>query len=676
MTNYKKIYFIVFFMIILISCNFFTDISQIATPTTIPTPTLTPTPLPSMPVEPGEANPNEPVFITGEIPYTSRFFLNTISRPFVLLEDQAGFVRRDREFQFTLNSQVIGPVVIHPDEKLTYSLSLPAVPQGTFVDVDNDSQVDTGVQVFAVAYWSNTWGDSFLERRDGTGWSTAYASTIADPNLDGEIQGGTLIIWAPDDQQEFPTSFGEDGLLFTQDDPVVPVPAGSSLVDLDQTPFRFYKESEPRLTLNEGVLATNDYSKDTYKDAFQKMFDKVSREYPFTEEKSIDWQALYQEYIPQVEAAKNKEEFYQAIRYFTYEIPDGHVRLSINPDVFYKEGGGGVGLVLTELSDGKVIASQVLSGKPASKAGIKPGAEILSWNDQPVLDAIETTIPYFSPYSTAQTQRIEQAEYLTRVPPGSRIDVTFKNPDEAQEKKVALKAEIEYDSLFMTIPGYNQDILALPIEASILDDSGLGHIRINTFSDDYNLMASIWDRQIQLLIDEKIPGLIIDLRENSGGSMSLALDFAGYFFDNEFTLYQSEYYSYESGEFETTELPAKVKPGPITFKAPVAVLVGPDCVSACEGFAFALQQNDRAIIFGNYPTAGAFGEVGRGQYQLPDDLSIQFPTGRPISMDGNIVIEGVGIEPDTLVPVTLESALGQVDSVLEAAVQALLEKIK
>jgi len=676
MTNFKKVYFIVFFIVILLSCNFFTDISQIVTPTTIPTPTLTPTPLLSKPVEPGEANPNEPVFITGDIPYTSRFFLNTISEPFVLLEDEAGFVRRDREFQFPINSQLIGPVVLHPDEKLTYSLSLPAVPQGTFVDVDNDSQVDTGVQVFAIAYWFNTWGDTFLEPRDGTGWSTAYASTMADPNKEGEIQGGTLIIWAPDDQQEFPASFGEDGLLFTQDDPVVPVPAGYSLVNLDQQPFRFYKESQPRLTLIEGVLATNDYSKDTYKDAFQKMFDKVSREYPFTVEKSIDWQALYQKFFPRIESAKNKEEFYQAIRYFTYEIPDGHVRLSINPDVLYKEGGGGVGLVLTELSDGKVIASQVLASKPAANAGIKPGAEILSWNDQPVSDVIEATIPYFSPYSTAHAKRVEQAEYLTRVPPGSRINVTFKNPDEVQEKQVSLKAEVEYDSLFLTIPGYNQDVLALPIEASILDDSGLGYIRVNTFSDDYALMASIWDRQIQLLIDEKIPGLIIDLRENSGGSMSLALDFAGYFFDNEITLYENKYYNSESGEFESTDSPAKVKPGPITFKAPVAVLVSPDCVSACEGFAYALEQEDRAIILGNYPTAGAFGEVGRGQYQLPDDLSIQFPTGRPESTDGTIVIEGVGINPDILVPVTLESTLGQVDSVLEVAVQALLEKIK
>lgn len=136
------------------------------------------------------------------------------------------------------------------------------------------------------------------------------------------------------------------------------------------------------------------------------------------------------------------------------------------------------------------------------------------------------------------------------------------------------------------------------------------------------------------------------------------------------------YYNADSGEFESTELPAKVKPGPIIYKGPIAVLVSPDCVSACEGFTFALHQDDRAIVVGNFPTAGAFGEVGRGQYNLPDNLSIQFPTGRPVSPEGDLIIEGAGVAPDIVVPVTKESALGEVDSVLNAAIQALLEKIK
>jgi C-terminal processing protease CtpA/Prc len=88
-----------------------------------------------------------------------------------------------------------------------------------------------------------------------------------------------------------------------------------------------------------------------------------------------------------------------------------------------------------------------------------------------------------------------------------------------------------------------------------------------------------------------------------------------------------------------------------------------------------MSQGDRSIIVGNYPTAGAFGEVGRGQYDLPDDISMQFPTGRPETPDGQLLIEGVGVIPDITVPVTEESVLGGSDTVLEAAVQAILDQV-
>ena len=66
--------------------------------------------------------------------------------------------------------------------------------------------------------------------------------------------------------------------------------------------------------------------------------------------------------------------------------------------------------------------------------------------------------------------------------------------------------------------------------------------------------------------------------------------------------------------------------------------------------------------------------MGRGQYQLPESISMQFPTGRPELPDSKVLIEGVGIVPDINVPVTEKSALGQEDAVLSVGVQALLKK--
>jgi C-terminal processing protease CtpA/Prc len=67
--------------------------------------------------------------------------------------------------------------------------------------------------------------------------------------------------------------------------------------------------------------------------------------------------------------------------------------------------------------------------------------------------------------------------------------------------------------------------------------------------------------------------------------------------------------------------------------------------------------------------------VGRGQYTLPDEIKMQYPTGRPESPSGEVIIEGKGVIPDFIVPITEESAIGEEDSVLHRAIKELLDKI-
>jgi len=623
-----------------------------------------------------EENPdagNEPVQISGTIPFTSPFFINTFSEPFVLLEDQAGFANRDREFEFALDGQVIGPVERIDDQTLSYRLTLPEAPQATLLDVDNDAEEDTGVMVFAVAYWSNTWGDPFLEPRDGTGWSTAYSSTITDPERDDEIKGGTFVVWAPDNQQEFPTGFGEDNKLFTEDDPVDAISSGYTLVDLDQDPFRFYRERQPELTLTEGEVAVNDFSDMEYKEAFDAFFDKASREYPFTEQKNIDWDALYDQFGPLVDEASSSKEYYQAVHDFTLAIPDGHVGVgSFNADVFYPQYGGGVGLVVEELSDGTILVTKVLPGYAGEENGIERGAEILSWNNQPAGQALDSVEPFFGPYSTDHHRREGQMAFFPRTAIGSSIEVEYQNPGQ-EPATTTLQAEVEVESLIAALDDQDIDPFALPVEGEVLDESGMGYIQISTFSADYNKMARVWQHYFDSLINNEIPGLILDLRQNSGGNSQLAFDFAGYFFDEEFVLSRSYYFNDNTDQFEEEELPTRIKPAPQVYDGNLAVLVGPNCISACEGFAYALSANGRATVVGHKPTAGAYGEVGRGQYKLPDDISLQFPTGKTETPEGEILLEGKGVIPDVQVPITRDSALGNTDPVLQAAVEALQE---
>lgn len=660
-------------MLVALGCRALSNLN----PRPIPTPTAPPTltPLPPIPVVPGIENPSEPVFVSGTIRYTFPFFEDTLAEPFVLLEDQAGMIRRDEEFVFQPAGQVLGAVEAFPEEdRLTYTLALPAVPQGTLVDVDNDGKQDTGVQVFAVAYWTNTWGGPFLEPRDGTGWSAAYTSTINDPELDYEIQGGTLIVWAPDDEQAFPTGFGPDGLLFTEDDPTAPISPGYNLVDLNTEPFRFYKEARPTIDLIEGEIGVHDLSELSYPEAFEAFFEQASREYPFTAEKKIDWEALRAEFGPLFERVNDQESFFRTFQEFAYRIPDGHVGL-FDQDVFFEDYGGGLGLVLAELSDGKVIAASVLSGLPADRAGIRPGAEIIEWDGSPVAEAIEQVIPGLRPSSTGHHRRISQVAFLTRMPVRAEVTFTYRNPGASQVEQARLRSVLEVDSLIEALPALQEDPLGLPVEARILEPSGLGYIRINSFSDDDNLMARLWHRHMENLIELEVPGLILDVQVNGGGNPGLARDFAGYFFDREIELYQGLYFNEISGEFKATTDVNSIQPGPLYYRGLLAVLIGPNCISACEGFAYALGQEGRSVLIGHYPTAGAFGEVGRGQYRLPGDISFQIPTGRPETPSGELLIEGTGVLPDIQVPVTVESATGQIDAVLDTAIQTLMNRL-
>ncbi len=675
----KLLIFIGVIILTSLACQAVTGRYETATvpaPTSTAKPTLTPTTLPPRPVEPGEENPDEPVFITGEIPYTSPFFLDTISEAFVMLEDQGGFIERDLDFEFPLVGQIIGPVELFDEDTVTFNLALPAIPQGTQIDVDNNDSDDDGVQIFAVAYWSNTWGGPFLERRDGTGWSTGYASTTTDVDRENEIDGGTLIVWAPDESQSFPTGFGEDGMLFTADDPTAPIPAGYTLVNLDEAPFQLYKEARPHLTLHEGDIAVNDFSELSYAEAFDALHEKVSREYPFTTEKDVDWDELYETYAPRIAEARDDEAFFLALKDFSLEIQDGHIGVSGYSDfarIFFENNGGSFGLILAELSDGRVLVVDVLPDTPAEDAGIQKGAEIVEWDGKTMDGAIAEIEPFFGPYSTPHHKRFEQLVFLTRMAPGDQVEIGFMNPGDEALSLVEMEAIVEYDSLFQWLPVFAEDELALPIEAEILDESGLGTIKIHTFSDDYNLMAQLWDRTIRDLIEQEVPGIIIDVRVNGGGSSGLARDFAGYFFDEEFELMQRSYYNEATGQFETRDYVSRIMPGPVYYDGPIAVLVGPYCVSACEGFSYSLSLRDDVTVLGYSPTAGAFGEVGRGQYDLPAELSMQFPTGRSETLDGALVIEGTGVVPDILVPITEEDVLRFVDAVLDAAIEVLLD---
>lgn len=618
----------------------------------------------------------QPVAIRGSFEFSNDIILTYYVEHAVALVDLYGFVQRDEEWEMPVSSQTLGFLEMNEDEMKGYfTLQLPARPTAIQVDVDQDGKDEPGVQVFSVAYFPNQTGGPYSEGDDRSlGWPAYLTSAKTDSENDDEIIGGKLVIWAPDDAQSFPSGFGDDGLLFTTDDPTMPVPQGYSVVDLDQKPFALIRDEEPELTLYEpDDAAIKDFSALSYQDAFERMFEIVRKEYAFNgvAGKQPDWDSLYAQLSPRIaeaSASKDAEKFYLAMRDFSLAFKDGHVGLNggeIERVIIGEEIAGGYGFALRELDDGQIIVVYVLENSPAAEAGMNAGAVVTGFNDQPIDEAVRAVRPITAPHSTDFGLRYEQVRFLTRAPIGTEATVTFTNPAD-KPQTVELKAISERDTLSVTSSFQGYDPNALPVEHFVIP-ADLGYVKINSNYDDLNLIIRLFERALKTFAANEVEAIIIDLRQNSGGA---PLGLAGFLTDQDIVLGQLEYYSEKTGKFEPEGLPDKITPSENQFRFDkMILLVDQACASACELEAYGFSQVPGMTVVGQYPTAGVEAEVARGQFKLPEGMSIQIPTGRFVLPDGSIFLEGQGVIPDERIPITRDFVLMSGDPVLSYAVQ-------
>lgn len=624
-----------------------------------------------------------PAIVEGEMNYTNPENMQTVAQPLIVLEDQAGFIDRNRGFLLPPESQILG--VITGDffsPPFTWTLSLPIVPQGSLRDVDNDGETDEGVMTYAVAFWSNVYGDPYLERRDlsGGGWSTAYASTHVktNPSGGGEVIGGKYIVWAPDDQQGFPSGFGEDGKLFTEDDPIVRLPAGYTVVDMDTSPFTFDRSQRPFIELIEPEdVALDDFSDMSYTEAFDAMLKMFREEYAFTELKGIDWDAMEAVFRPRFAEAEANEDYNayrHALRDFMLSIPDTHIVAPFIAEDFQRETGGGLGMAIRDLDEGRTIVNFVTPGGPAERAGIELGAEITEMGGQPVDEFVAAIQPYSGPFGSQHFQRLQQLRYATRAPLGTEVSVTFRNPESTESQTVTLTAEEDPASFRFSSFNSGRTGVELPVEFKLLDN-GLGYVKVYSFFDNELLTIQLWEQMMKSLNSLGVPGLIIDMRQNGGGSGTLADQMAAYFFNDELVLGNTEAYDQDLGKFYADPNTVQRFYPPdesLQYQGSVAVLIGPNCASACEFFTYNMTRQGRADVIGQYPTAGAGG--ARVMFLMPGPEQELLPLGRPLDAEGNIIVEGTGVAPTIHVPVTEETLFAEGDVLLDTAAALLLGK--
>ena len=631
---------------------------------------------------PTQGTSTEPYKITGGFTVTNGFvFEDYFVENAVALVDMYGFVVRDNYWVLPVDSQVLGYLNVDlPTLSGSYALSLPERPEGIFNDVDNNGKIDTGVQIFAISYFPNLAGGPFAEGDDKSfGWPSYLASVKTDAARDYEVIGGNLVVWASDGNQQFPTSSGVDGKLFTADDPVAPIAAGWTIVDLDQSPFAFGKEAVPQLALYEPAeFAVKDYSGLSYTESFDKLVGFLRTHYAFNGYPAIEpnWDALSAELEPRIAQAQangDARAFWMALRDFTWAFKDGHVGISdpngYNNDLFMQATAGGYGFAIRELDEGRVMVIYVLDGSPAAKAGMQAGAVVSEFNGKPIKTAIGEVVPWTLPMSSDLDIRYQQARYLLRAPLATEATVTFTNPG-SEAQTATLKAIAERDSFSRTSVYFNVNSSPyLPVEYSILD-SGVGYVKINSYADDLNLTFRLFKRAMETFKSNAVPGIIIDLRYNSGGN---PIGLAGFLNKQNIPMPQGYSYSDAMGQFEKDGVPGLILPNVEQYSFnKIAVLVGPGCASACEDEAYSFSKVPGMLVVGMFPTSGTMADVGDGQFSMPDSISMQFPTERFLLEDGSLFLQGAGVQPTLRVPITEETVLTTADVILQTAQEVIL----
>jgi carboxyl-terminal processing protease len=297
----------------------------------------------------------------------------------------------------------------------------------------------------------------------------------------------------------------------------------------------------------------------------------------------------------------------------------------------------GFGTVVSILP-GRVIILQAQPGTPSAKAGLQPGDEIVAVNGI-VLARLE----------------FEQIVGYLGESHQHRAQLFVRRPGNARPLEFVLDPEL------LDSPSVDRAFLLQP---------GIGYIRVNGFDPQ---TAKQLKEAIENLGGEKLKGLVLDLRDNPGGVVQTALEAASFFLQPGQKLLSVKGRGIQE---QTVDVPKTATP----YSFPLAVLVNAKSASAAEILTGALQDHDRAAVFGEpsfgkglvqnvFPLTGNTAlALTTAFYYTPSGRSIQKPLAsghleiekqaEEFHTDsGRTVTGGGGIQPDTLISPELQTRL-------------------
>lgn len=237
----------------------------------------------------------------------------------------------------------------------------------------------------------------------------------------------------------------------------------------------------------------------------------------------------------------------------------------------------GIGASL-QYDDGNIKIASVLAGSPAFKSGEIQAGDVIQKVAEGKAEPLDLT-----------GYTVTDAVKVIRGKQGTEVRLTIKKLDGTIKTVSLIRDEIVQDETFA--------------RSAIVKNNGskIGYIFLPEFYADFdrpNGPRSYVDvaKEVTKLKEQKVDGIVIDLRNNGGGSLYDVVQMAGLFID------EGPIVQVKDRENKPSVL--KDKDRNVLYSGPLTVMVNEFSASASEIFAAAIQDYNRGIIIGSTSTYG------------------------------------------------------------------------
>lgn len=362
--------------------------------------------------------------------------------------------------------------------------------------------------------------------------------------------------------------------------------------------------------------------------------------------KGLDWKGLTAAAEERIKKANTAGEMMTAIFSLVDKLQDSHTRFwppdRVNRPLF--------GFEAKAFGD-NIYIYQIKAKSAAANAGMQIGDRILNVNG----------------FNAERNSFDLMMLYFHRLRPASTLKITYQRGNDAP-KTIVVQAKIKRDTaVFDATDEENiERRLYYEVDSNRVDyysgfSDSIGYVEVSDFdTEEIGIVHKL----------DKPAAVVIDLRENGGGSVKTLLELAGHFEPEATTM--GDIVSRKKTE------PLKIKPQRPNVTVPMVILVDSRSASAAEMFARYFQRNGRAVVVGD----NSLGRVNASKFfseQIGTDrlvgFTVQIATGKVV-LPGGEELEHHGITPDVPCVPTAEDLHGNADPCLVKAVSVAREKAK